>query len=178
MREGKLSVISGPMFAGKTEALLARIEEAEQKGRIVEVYKPTLDTRHTEAEIVSHSGHRCKAHWIDPDAFPLPTGVDIVAIDEAQFLSSVGVASVLNIVTIGVHVILAGLDLTWKGEPFGVFPTFLSLADEVTKLRSHCKKCGKSACRSYRLVESKETVLVGGNEAYEPRCLRCFGQDR
>jgi thymidine kinase len=162
------------MFAGKTTALLAVVHQMEKLGKSVEVYKPITDTRHAEAEVISHEGIRCHANWLSPDAFPLPTSADIIAIDEAQFLSAEAVPAVLNVILSGVSVVLAGLDLTWKGVPFGHLPTFMAHADEVRKLRSRCAVCGNSACRSYRLIQSEATVLVGGAEAYEPRCLRCF----
>lgn len=176
MREGRLTVIAGPMFAGKTTALLDRVDEAVKNGFDVGVYKPTLDTRHAQAEVVSHDGRRHPAQWIAPSLIAplaLPKGADVVAIDEAQFLSEEAIEIVTDLVGQGYSVILAGLDLTWKGKPFGHLPSFMAFADEVVKLRARCA-CGKSACRSYRLVRSEETVLVGGAGTYEPRCLPCF----
>lgn len=173
MREGRLTVIAGPMFAGKTTALLDRVDEAIQNGFAVDVYKPTLDTRHAQAEVVSHDGRRHPAQWIAPNLSTLLKSADVVAIDEAQFLSEEAIEIALGLVGQGCSVILAGLDLTWKGTPFGHLPSFMAFADKVVKLRARCA-CGKSACRSYRLVRSEETVLVGGVGMYEPRCLPCF----
>lgn len=186
MQAGRLSVIAGPMFAGKTEALLDRVAAVEAEGQAVEVFKPTTDTRWPgTASVISHAKRSHGAHWMSPDGRasfegdkPVPIytkfkQLKLIAIDEAQFLTLPAVASVMAAVAAGVDVVLAGLDLTWKAEPFGNLPTFMALADEVVKLRARCA-CGKPACRSYRLVQSEETVLVGGAEAYEPRCLSCF----
>jgi len=186
MQAGSLCVIAGPMFAGKTEALLDRVAAAEAAGQAVEVFKPTTDTRWPgTANVISHAHRSHVAHWLTPDAHfsfedpkPVPLYekfrvLKLIAIDEAQFLTAPAVKSVLKALEAGVDVVLAGLDLTWNGEAFGNLPTFMALADEVVKLRSRCS-CGKPASRSYRLVQSKEIVLVGGAEAYEPRCLSCF----
>ena len=172
---GKLDVVVGPMFSGKTEALIRRAYQTEKfYGLKAVVFKPVADTRHQHAEVVSHDGTSIPARWIAKDAPNLPHDVGLIAIDEVQFLSLDAVPRIMDAVNAGVTVMVAGLDLTSKGEPFGPVPALMALADSVTKLVSRCAKCSKPATRSQRLVNSTETVLVGGIESYEPRCLACF----
>ena len=170
---GKLVVITGCMFAGKTEELIQRLWKAEEEGKHIEAFKPTVDTRHEGDNIHSHSGKMVVAHRINLEAWPLPS-TDVLAIDEAQFLSLDAVPRILEALRHVPQVILAGLDLTSKGEPFGPMPAFMAFADEVHKLRAKCKKCGQVATRSHRLSRSTETTYIGGEGAYEPRCLLCF----
>lgn len=166
---GKLTVICGPMFAGKTEALIERARTVKER----KVYKPTIDTRHGDGVVVSHGGMAIEADWIDPDlecAFPAKH----VFIDEAQFLRPPAVEKVLLLIRNGSDVTLAGLSLTAKGHPFGSMPEFLCLADEVVKLSGNCARCSRPSNRSKSLTGPVEDIAIGGAEAYEPRCLICF----
>jgi thymidine kinase len=163
------------MFAGKTRSLISKVLALKEAGVDVRVLKPENDTRYSATKIVSHDGARIPAEIVRLDGTPWPTDAKVIALDEAQFLTLDAVPVIAKAVHDGAHVILAGLDLTSKGEPFGPMPAFLALADEVKKLRARCAVCGcEGANRSYRIVASSQTVLVGGAEAYEPRCLSCL----
>lgn len=175
LRAGQLDVIAGCMFAGKTRELIARVRAFKKEGRKVHVLKPEIDVRYSQSEIVSHDGARLEATTVALDGSPWPENADVIALDEAQFLTLDVMPRVRDSVRRGAYVLMAGLDLTSRGEPFGPMPALLALADHVTKLRAKCAVCGKEgASRSFRVVEDGRTVLVGGAEAYEPRCLSCF----
>ncbi len=172
---GCLEVIVGPMFSGKTETLIGRVQPLKDLCLWrVAVFKPTTDTRHDVPKVISHAGSSIDAQWIARDAPNLPHDVHLIALDEVQFFSFDAVPRILAAVRAGVQVIVAGLDLTYRAEPFGPVPALLAYADSVTKLTSRCGRCGEPATRTQRLVASNNTVLVGGAEAYEPRCLACF----
>jgi thymidine kinase len=163
------------MFAGKTRALITRVNTLKKKGLAVRVLKPEIDTRYSETEIVSHDGARIEAERIHLDGSPWPSDSKAIVLDEAQFLTLDAVPLILESVRNGAYVLLAGLDLTSRGEPFGPMPALLALADRVVKLRARCVVCGRmGANRSHRVVDNSQTVLVGGAEAYEPRCLACL----
>lgn len=174
MGSGRLEVVCGPMFSGKTEALIKRATEMRGLNREVAVFKPVTDTRHMVPEVVSHNGTRIEAQWLQRDAPGLPRTHGLIAIDEVQFCSLDAVPNILAAVRAGAHVLVAGLDLTYRAEPFGPVPALMAYADVVTKLTSRCAKCHESASRTQRHKVSYDTVLVGGAEFYEPRCLVCF----
>jgi thymidine kinase len=175
MSAGRLELVVGPMFSGKTAALIIRTEQMENlRNWKVAVFKPVTDTRHDEPAVISHNGLSIPAKWLERDARDLPRDVDLIAIDEIQFFSLDAIPNIMDAVLAGVHVIAAGLDLTYRAEPFGPVPALLCLADDVTKLTSRCSKCFRPATRSQRRVGVPDTVLVGGAESYEPRCLACF----
>jgi thymidine kinase len=176
MGAGRLELVVGPMFSGKTEALIKRVAEFgfTRSGLKVAVFKPVTDTRHAEAAVVSHDGSRISAQWLERDAPNLPRDVNLIAIDEVQFLSLDAIPNIMGAVSAGVHVLASGLDLTFRAEPFGPVPALLALADNVTKLTSRCSRCFQPATRSQRRVGVPDPVLVGGAESYEPRCLACF----
>lgn len=164
-----LSVLCGPMFAGKTEGLIDRTLRAN---RAVRVYKPTVDTRYEGSAILSHAGRRIPATWTTPDLRDVQSG-GFIAIDEAQFLDLEAIERVRVLVRQGTDLVLAGLDLTFHGEPFGPMPSFLAMADEVVKLKARCA-CGRPATRTFRKHTGDSVVLIGGAELYEPRCLPCW----
>lgn len=170
MITGKLTVLCGPMFAGKTEGLIDRV--LTSKGAI-RIYKPTIDTRYSTTEVISHAGRKVYACWVSPQLDGVEPG-GAVAIDEAQFLDPRAVEVVAKLVANSTKVILTGLDLDCFGLPFGPMPTFISMADEVVRLQARCSVCGQGATRTYRKVASSETVLVGGANLYEPRCVPCW----
>lgn len=138
------------------------------------VLKPVIDDRYSMREVVSHDGVRIEAQVISLDGDDIPHDVDVLALDEAQFVTAKAVDRLL---ALRKHVIVAGLDLTWKGEPFGQMPRLMCLADDVVKLRAECARCGAEASRSFRVAGGDSDVLVGGAEKYEPRCVACFGRD-
>jgi len=168
-----LEVIVGCMFAGKTRAIIKRAVEAVEAGRHPLVLKPTIDDRYSKTQVVSHDGQRFGALDL---CVPLPTG-DPIIIDEGQFLDSDTVQHVLT-VSRSANIIVAGLDLNWRGEPFGPMPIFLSFADSVVKLKATCACCRQPASRTQRVVDDASDILVGGTEAYEPRCISCFKPPR
>ena len=169
---GRLEVITGPMFSGKTEELIDRLRVAQGMGRMVRVYKPKIDGRYSNDAIVSHKGTR-----FDAVAIPTPdfqSRHEVIGIDEVQFFGEPVIDAIMLLVKRGTRVITSGLDLTFKGEPFEPMPQLLALADNVRKLHARCAKCGEDANRSQRIVSSNAAILVGGPEAYEPRCFSCF----
>ena len=170
---GRLEVICGPMFAGKTEALIGRVQSANDLGGVF-VFKPVSDTRHADSFVHSHNGLKIASCGLEPDARNLPLEAGVVAIDEAQFLSSDAIPRILDVVRAGVRVICAGLDLDAFGRPFGPMPILMAFSNEVTKLSGTCARCNRPSTRSHRLVRSDAAILLGGAEAYEPRCVVCF----
>ncbi len=175
---GTLTVFTGPMFSGKTEGLIRSLVILKSSGRQVVALKPLLDKRYSESDLLSHSKQFFPAEAIptvEPkDLSYLIPDYDMVGIDEVQFFGAWIVEEIKNLLHNDVHVTVSGLDLTFKGEPFGVMPYLLCLADDVHKLMSTCSQCKGLANRSHRTVSSGDAVLVGGAESYEPRCLDCF----
>lgn len=168
---GKLTVFCGPMFAGKTEALIEKALQLPTVDR--KVYKPTTDTRQGDGYILSHGGISISAEWVDP-GLERAEAVPNVVIDEAQFLAAPAVEKVLGLLRKGSSVFLGGLDLDANGHAFGHMPEFLCLADEVVKLRGTCSKCGCPSSRTWAKIQLQEKIVVGGSEIYEPRCRPCF----
>jgi len=174
---GQLTVVSGCMFSGKTRELIRRVNRLVEKDIDVRILKPEIDTRYSSDEIVSHDGSRLPADIVSLDCDPFPMAAEWLALDEAQFFSESAAIKICAALQRGQNIIVAGLDLTSEGEPFGQMPFFLALADEVIKLHAHCSICAGFANRTYRVSKKTGTILVGGAEAYEPRCLRCFGKE-
>lgn len=181
-REGWLEVISGCMFAGKTEELIRRINVLSYAKMNIIVFKPKIDNRYSDTEIVSHSGVKVPCLVIEKAQDILKkieSDTDVIAIDEVQFFDQ-GIVRVCEyLADKGIRVIVAGLDKDFRGEPFGIMPELLSRAEFVTKLTAVCTKCGAPATRTQRLVNGKPAsfndpvVLVGAVEHYEPRCRHC-----
>ncbi|HET7626992.1 MAG TPA: thymidine kinase [Bacillales bacterium] len=179
---GRLEVICGSMFSGKSEELIRRVRRAQYGKLKTQVFKPVIDNRYSEAEVVSHNGIAVEAIPVKraKDVLTsLSTGVKVVAVDEIQFFDSTIVPVVQTLANDGIRVIAAGLDQDFRGQPFGEMPVLLSLAESVTKLQAVCVKCGASASRTQRLIDGKPaayddpTILVGASEAYEARCRGC-----
>ena len=176
---GSLTVITGSMFSGKTEELIRRVRRALYARRSVQVFKPAVDTRSDETVIRSHNGirHLAVAAKNSTDLMAqVHPDTDIIAIEEVQFFD-IGIVEACQQLADGGHqVIVAGLDMDFRGCPFGPMPTLLAIADEVVKLRAICAKCGLDASRSQRLINGKPapvsapTVLIGAQEHYEARC--------
>ena len=182
-REGWLEVICGCMFAGKTEELLRRIRRLEFAKKSVIVFKPKVDDRYSESDVVSHNNTRTKSIAIS-DSSEIMGHVNrenpyAVAIDEVQFFDKGSVKVCEEMALWGIRVIVAGLDTDFRGEPFGVMPDLLARAEYVTKLNAICQVCGGIATRTQRLINSKPAfdddpiILVGAKEAYEARCRHC-----
>lgn len=180
---GWLEVISGCMFAGKTEELIRRINVLSYAKMEIIVFKPKIDNRYSDTEIVSHSGVKVPCLVIEEAQDILKkvnTDIKVVAIDEVQFFDQ-GIVEVCEyLADKGIRVIVAGLDKDFRGEPFGVMPELLTRAEFVTKLTAVCAKCGAPATRTQRLVNgipaayNDPVVLVGAVEHYEPRCRHCY----
>ena len=181
-RPGWVEVISGCMFAGKTEELIRRIKVLEFAKKNIKVFKPRIDNRYSDTFVVSHAGGRVNSIVIDRAAEILDhvdSSVDVVAIDEVQFLDE-DICEVCDILAKeGKRVMVAGLDMDFRGEPFGMMPKLITEAEFVTKLTAVCNKCGAPATRTQRLVNGKSAsyndplVLIGASEAYEARCRHC-----
>ena len=172
---GRVEVITGPMFSGKSEELLRRIHRVELAKQPYLLFKPSIDRRYSADEVVSHKGNRnsCRlvAHAEDMLVYPLPS---VVGIDEAQFIDGDLVAVVQDMAQRGARVLLSCLDMDSMGKPFGCVGDLLAVADEVVKLKAVCMKCGADAGRSQRLVNVGAQVSVGGNDQYEARCRACW----
>lgn len=176
MRRGRVEVICGSMFSGKTEELIRRLRRAQFAHQRVEIFKPAIDVRYSEEEVVSHEGNSIMSTPVDSSTniLLLAQGSDVVGIDEAQFLDE-HIVDVCNALAgMGIRVIVAGLDLDFKGNPFGPMPALCAIADEVTKVHAICVKCGALAYVSHRLVANDKRVLLGEQDEYEPLCRDCY----
>ena len=181
-KEGWIEVITGPMFAGKTEELIRRVRRLEYAKKNIVVFKPQIDNRYSGNEIVSHNNSKTKSIDINKaeDMFLHVTKeTDVVAVDEIQFLDSPTVAVLEHLANLGKRVIVSGLDTDFRGEPFSFMPRLLSIAEYVTKLSAVCVKCGTPATKTQRIVNGKPAkyldpiVLIGARESYEARCRKC-----
>lgn len=175
-RPGRIEVVCGSMFSGKTEELIRRMRRAKFARQKVEIFKPAMDTRYSEEDVVSHDRHSITSTPIDSSAqiLLLSSDIDVVGIDEAQFFDN-GLVEVCNELAYrGVRVIVAGLDMDYKGVPFGPIPALCAIADEVTKVHAICVRCGALAYISHRKVENNRRVLLGETEEYEPLCRECY----
>ena len=173
---GAIEVITGSMFSGKTEELIRRLKRAKIARQKVEIYKPSMENRYSEIEVVSHDENAIRSTPVDNSSniLLLSGNIDVVAIDEAQFFDKGLVEVVVKLANMGVRVIVAGLDMDFKGLPFGPMPGLLAVADHVTKVHAICVRCGSIAQFSHRLSEKDQVVLLGEKEAYEPLCRNCF----
>ncbi len=174
---GWIEAICGPMFSGKSEELMRRLRRAKIARKRVQVFKPVLDDRYSNDEIVSHADIRMKSEVITgaPDILAqLDWRTEVVGIDEANFFGPelVGVAN--QLADSGKQVIVAGLDTDYMGRPFPPMPDLLTLAESITKTLAICMRCGNPAKHTQRLVESDELIVVGATGMYEARCRRCF----
>ena len=177
-RPGRIEVVCGSMFSGKTEELIRRMKRAKFAKQKVEIFKPSLDTRYSDVDVVSHDQHSIPSTPIDSSSTIalLSSDIDVVGIDEAQFLDD-GVVDVCNdLANRGVRVIVAGLDMDFQGKPFGPMPALCAIADEVTKVHAICVKCGALAYVSHRLVKNDRRVMLGEAQEYEPLCRTCYQQ--
>ena len=175
-RRGRIEVICGSMFSGKTEELIRRLKRAKFARQQVEIFKPALDTRYSDEEVVSHDSNSIASTPIDTAASILLLASDknVVGIDEAQFFDD-GLVDVCNqLADNGVRVIIAGLDMDFKRVPFGSIPALCAIADEVTKVHAICVKCGYLAYVSHRITASDQRVLLGEKDDYEPLCRECY----
>jgi len=170
---GRLEVICGPMFSGKSEELLRRLKRAQIAKQIFQLFKPSIDNRYSDTHVVTHSGieMECRTILRSETLLTVPSSVDIVAIDEAQFFDENIPIIIEKLVNNDKRVIVAGLDMDSNGIPFGPMPQLLALAEEVLKVAAVCDTCGKDATHTYRHnAISEDTVLVGASDYYYARC--------
>ena len=175
-RPGRIEVVCGSMFSGKTEELIRRMRRAKFAKQKGEIFKPSIDTRYSDLEVVRHDQTSIKSPPVDTSSsiLLLSSDIDVVGIDEAQFLDD-GLVDVCNeLANRGVRVIIAGLDMDFKGNPFGPMPALCAIADEVTKVHAICVRCGALAYLSHRLVHNDKQVLLGEKMEYEPLCRDCY----
>ncbi len=174
---GWIEVVCGPMFSGKSEELIRRLRRAEIARQRVQIFKPVIDSRYSEGEIVSHSELRIAATTVNSAAeimAKLDPRTEVIGIDEAQFMGTSLVDVAQKLADMGKRVIVAGLDTDYRGVAFEPIPQLMTAAEEVTKLLAICVRCGNPAKHTQRLVASAERILVGAHGTYEARCRRCF----
>lgn len=173
---GWIEVITGCMFSGKTEELIRRLNRARYARMSVCIFKPRIDNRYAADSVVSHSQQELSAITVDDplEIVGQVADIDVVGIDEAQFLGAGVVQVAERLANAGKRVVIAGLDQDFLGRPFEPMPHLMAIAEYVTKNLAICMRCGNPADRSQRLVRRDATVVVGGTDAYEARCRRCF----
>lgn len=174
---GWVEVIAGSMFSGKSEELIRRLRRAKIARQKVQVFKPELDSRFSNSQIVSHSEMRhesANSHSAADILAKVDHDTEVVGIDEGQFFDNELVAVANQLARRGVRVIIAGLDQDYTGKPWEPMPQLLAIAEYITKTHAICMKCGQPANYSQRTFESEERVAVGASDKYEARCRRCF----
>jgi len=174
-KKGWIEVICGSMFSGKTEELIRRLKRVNIANQKSKIFKPVIDTRYHESKIVSHDTNFIQSTPVEnaKKILELSNDVDVVGIDEAQFFDE-SITEVCETLALkGIRVIVAGLDMDYKGVPFGQMPNLLAIADYITKLHAICMKCGNIANVSYRKTANESQVLLGEKDIYEPRCRHC-----
>ncbi len=178
-QKGWIEVVTGPMFAGKSEELIRRIRTLKYANKNIVCFKPSIDDRYSETSIASHAGGRYKAYPVQNVAqikSHISKDVDVVAIDEIQFFGEDILPLLDELANSGIRVMCAGLDMDFRGEPFGIMPKLLAKAEFVTKLTASCKVCGEAATRTQRIIDGHPAyyedpiVVVGASECYEARC--------
>lgn len=177
---GRIEVICGSMFSGKTEELIRRLRRAEFANLRVEIFKPRLDVRYSETAVVSHDAKSIRSTPVSSSSelVSLCKDVDVVGIDEAQFFDMDIVVVLQDLARKGVRVIVAGLDMDYLGNPFGPIPALMAVAEDVTKVHAICVHCGDLAQFSHRLSDSDKLVELGEKDIYEPLCRRCFEREQ
>jgi thymidine kinase len=175
-RSGWIEIVCGSMFSGKTEELLRRLTRARIAKQKVEVFKPAVDVRYDEDDVVSHDARKSASIPVENASQILfyAEEFEVVGIDEAQFFGNELVSVCNELANRGKRVIVAGLDMDYQGKPFGPIPQLLATAEYVTKVHAICMKCGNLANYSHRTVNDDKLVVLGETDAYEPLCRKCF----
>jgi thymidine kinase len=175
-KRGSVEVITGSMFSGKTEELIRRLRRAQFAGLKVVIFKPALDKRYSETRVVSHDERSIVSTPVDnASAILLLAGdADVVAIDEAQFFDSSVIEVCNRLADSGTRIIVAGLDMDFKGKPFGPMPGLMAIAEHVYKAHAICMRCGSLAQYSFRKTDESQVVLLGEKNLYEPLCRSCY----
>ena len=180
IKSGCVEVICGSMFSGKTEELIRRLKRAQFANQKIAIFKPTIDNRYSDVDVVSHDLHSLKSTPVKSPVKMLEVDddVQVVGIDEAQFFDSSLVEVVQTLANKGIRVIIAGLDTDYLGKPFGPMPALMAIAEDVQKVHAICVKCGSLANHSHRLSTSTKLVELGEKDIYEPLCRQCFNAAR
>ncbi len=175
---GWIEVVCGSMFSGKTEELIRRLKRAKIAKMKVEIFKPAIDIRYDEVKVVSHDKNEITSTPVETsnNILLLANDVEVVGIDEAQFFDDELPQVCNELANRGIRVIVAGLDMDFKGKPFGPMPQIMASAEYVTKVHAICMRCGKLAHISHRTVISDKLVMLGETESYEPLCRECFNK--
>jgi thymidine kinase len=175
-RRGYIEVICGSMFSGKTEELIRRLKRAKIANLRTEIFKPSIDVRYDEQNVVSHDANIISSTPIgnSQEILLYAQDADVIGIDEAQFFDGEIMHVAETLAARGIRVVIAGLDMDFTGKPFGPMPHLMAIADFVTKLHAICVKCGSMASISYRTVVAAQQVLLGEKDSYEPRCRKCY----
>ena len=178
-QSGWMEVICGSMFSGKTEELIRRLRRAEMAGQNVEIFKPKLDTRYAEEEVVSHNQNKIRSTPVESPSEILLLGstCDVVGIDEAQFFDESVVEVANTLANNGVRVVIADLDMNFMGRPFGPIPNLMATAEYVTKAHAICKRTGNLAHHSMRTTANKDLVQLGETESYEAVSRKVFNEE-
>ena len=178
-KSGCIEVICGSMFSGKTEELIRRLRRAQFAHQQIAIFKPVIDTRYSEVEVVSHDSKSIVAVPVKSPAemLEIGQGVKVVGIDEAQFFDDSIIEVARYLANHGIRVIIAGLDTDFLGQPFGPIPKLMAIAEDVQKVHAICVKCGNLANHSHRLAKSKDLVLLGETDSYEPLCRDCYNKE-
>ena len=173
---GSIEVICGSMFSGKTEELIRRIRRAQFANQKIAMFKPCIDVRYSEEDVVSHDSKHIRSFPVDSPAkmLELAKGADVVGVDEAQFFDGELVGVAQKLADSGIRVIIAGLDTDFLGNPFGPMPALMAVAEDVQKVHAICVKCGSLAYVSHRLIHNDKRVLLGEKDEYEPLCRECY----
>ena len=171
-------MICGSMFSGKTEELIRRLKRAQFANQRVEIYKPAIDIRYSDDQVVSHDFRSIPSTPIDTPAsmLLLSSDVDVVGIDEAQFFDDTIVEVAQTLANRGIRVIIAGLDTDFAGKPFGPMPALMAVAEDVQKVHAICVRCGSPANNSHRLSQNGDLVVLGEKDVYEPLCRHCYNE--
>lgn len=177
-KKGWIEVICGSMFSGKTEELIRRLNRARIANLNVEIFKPAVDTRYHETEIVSHNANSIMSTPVTSslNILLMTQDADVIGIDEAQFFDNEIVYVCETLAQKGIRVIVAGLDMDYLGKPFGPMPALMSIAEYVTKVNAICMVCGELATHSFRKTAESSLVMLGEKDTYEARCRHCFNE--
>ena len=180
LRKGHIELICGSMFSGKTEELIRRLKRAKIAKQKVEIFKPRIDVRYDDINVVSHDANFIHSTPVESSSQILlyANDVEVIGIDEAQFFDD-GLPLVCSeLADRGIRIIVAGLDIDYLGKPFGCMPNLLAIAEYVTKVHAICMNCGDLAHYSHRIVEGSSRILLGEQESYVPLCRACFNKER
>lgn len=180
IKSGCIEVICGSMFSGKTEELIRRLKRAQFANQKIAIFKPTIDNRYSDVDVVSHDLHSITSTPVDSPVkmLGIADDVQVVGVDEAQFFDDSIVEVVQTLANRGVRVIIAGLDTDFLGKPFGPMPSLMAIAEDVQKVHAICVKCGNLANHSHRLSASTNLVELGEKDVYEPLCRQCYNAAR